>query len=317
MRITVLCGGLGGARLALALQKAGLESNTTFVTNVGDDWEINGLLICPDTDAVLYALAGLFDEERGWGVRGDRFDPFDAGPDWFHIGARDLAHHRRRTDLLRSGRSLTEVTGLLAAELGIRARVLPVTDMPVRTWIRTSNGALAWQEWLVREGAEPQVEGVIYRGIEEAVAGEAVLSAILDADLLVFAASSPVASIGPILACGEVRPAIQKRTGPTVAISPVAHCRPLVLDRDLRRARARAALLRSAGVEHHPVAVARGYAGCIDAYVLDEADAEDAAAVQALGLQVRVAPTVDLSESPRLVDALLDLLETRPEWVAG
>lgn len=303
--VAVLCGGLGGARLALALQAAGLEDRSCFITNVADDCEQDSLRICPDTDAVLYALGGLFDEQRGWGIRGD---VFPASEHWFHLGERDSRQHRARTALLAAGQSLSAAVAELAAGLGVRARVLPASDEDLRTHIHTRDGVLGWQEWLVRERAEPAVADVEYRGLASARAGDGVLTAIREAELLVFAASSPVASIGPTLALPGVAAAIRARRGPTVALSPVALRRPPRSDGDARRARARAALLAAVGRLHHPVAVAESYAGLIDAYVLDEADEIDAAAIERLGLEALVAPTFEAAGAPRLIAALLGLL---------
>lgn len=306
--VTVLCGGLGGARLALALQAAGLEGRSCLVTNVADDCESGSLRICPDTDAVLYALAGLFDEHRGWGVHGDVFPPGAGDDDWFHIGERDLRQHRERAALLATGLSLSAANARLAAGLGVRARVLPASDDDLRTHIHTPRGVLAWQEWLVRERAEPPVAAVEYRGLASARASDAVLAAVQSADLLVLAASSPIASIGPTLALPGVAAAIRARRGPTVALSPIVRRRPLLSESDARRAKARAALLHAVGREHHPVAVAESYADLIDAYVLDEADEADAGAIERLGLQPLVAPTFEAAGGPRLIATLLALL---------
>ena len=306
--ITVLCGGLGGARLALALQAAGLEDRTCFVTNVADDCENGGLRVCPDTDAVLYALAGLFDEQRGWGIRGDVFPARPHGDDWFHVGERDRRQHRARAAVLAKGQSLSAASAHLAAGLGVRARVLPASDDYLRTHIHTPREVLAWQEWLVRERAEPPDAAVEYRGLAAARASAEVLAAVQGADLLVLAASSPIASIVPTLGLPGVAAAIRARRGPTVALSPIALRRPVSAESDARRARARAALLAAVGRAHHPVAVAESYAGLIDAYLLDEADAADVPAIARLGLRPLVAPTFDPAGRPRLVAALLGLL---------
>lgn len=303
--IAVVCGGLGGARLALAIQAAGLESLTCFITNVADDCEHGDLLICPDTDAVLYALGGLFDEERGWGIRGDLFP---AGDDWFHIGHRDREQHRARSAMLTAGLSLSATTARLAEKLGVRPRVLPATDDRLRTHLHTPQGVLDWQTWLVREQARPRVTAVEYRGIERARPTAAVLAAVSTAALLVIAASSPVASTGPTLALPGIAAAIRARRGPTVVLSPVAYRRPLRTEGDARRAHARAALLAAVGIEHHPVAVARSFADLVDAYVLDEADRADLPAVGRLGLKVLVAPTVDRVGGASLIATLLELI---------
>ncbi len=312
--ITVISGGLGGARLALILQAAGVERDCCFITNVADDCEADGLLVCPDTDAVLYALGGIFDEERGWGIRGDVFPACDAATNgWFHVGERDHAHHRERDRLLLQGLSLTSSTARLATRLGITAQVLPATDDRLRTHVRTPQGVLAWQEWLVREHAAPPVVAVKYCGAADASPGPGVIAAIRDAALLIIAASSPVASIEPTLALPGVLSAIRARHRPTVALSPVVRRRPPTIERDTRRTAARAALLASAGIEHDPVAVARHYAGLIDAYVLDEADQADSDAVSQLGIRPLIAPTIDLRDGPRLAATLLALLPPASE----
>ena len=307
--LVVLCGGLGGARLALALQSAGAADETLFVTNVADDVEVGGLLVCPDTDAVIYALAGRFDEERGWGVRGDAFPGARPGePPWFNLGKADRAHHERRRELLASGLTLGAATQVLAGDLRVRAAVRPATAQPVRTRVRTDTGWLGFQEWLVRERAQPPARDVVYAGIEAAKPDPDTLDALGDADLVVLAASSPVASLRPTLALRGVRRALTRRRRPTVAISPVTG-RPLVTDRDRRRSQARAALLAAVGVAHDPAAVAGLYRGLADRFLLDPADAHAARAVADLGLQPVVAPTVaeTIWERARLADVLLSM----------
>jgi LPPG:FO 2-phospho-L-lactate transferase len=288
-RVAVLCGGLGGARVALALQALGLADSACFVTNVGDDLAVDGLLVCPDTDAVLYALAGCFDEERGWGVRGDTFGPRGSQElPWFHVGTEDRRHHVARAALLSGGLTLGEATRRLAEGLGVRAAVVPVADAPVRTRIRTLDGVLAWQEWLVREQGEPEPLGVEYVGAERAIASPMALHAIRGAELVLVAPSSPVASIAPILAVPGVVDALAETR--VVVLSPVVARRSPVLERDVRRHRVRAALLRTVGVAHDPVGVASWYHALSPTFVLDPADAQDAPAVEALGIEAVVAP---------------------------
>ncbi len=288
-RVAVLCGGLGGARVALALQAVGLEGSACFVTNVGDDLAVDGLLVCPDTDAVLYALAGCFDEERGWGVRGDTFGPRGSEElPWFHVGTEDRRHHVARAALLRDGITLGEATRRRAEALGVRAAVVPVADTPVRTRIRTRDGVLAWQEWVVREQGEPEPLGVEYAGAERATASPMALDAIRGAELVLVAPSSPIASIAPILAVPGVADALAETR--VVVLSPVVTRRPPALERDVRRHRLRAALLRTVGVAHDPVGVASWYHALAPTFVLDPADAQDAPAVEALGIEARVAP---------------------------
>lgn len=305
--VTVISGGLGGARLALALEAVGLESRTCFVTNVGDDLVVDGLLVCPDTDSVLYALAGQFDEERGWGIRGDTFPPVAGDHAWFNIGERDREHHLRRRALLDEQLRLSEATRLLAGEMGIAAGVVPATDDEVRTHVVTDVGRLTWQEWLVRERAQPVPAAVEYRGAARARANPEAISAIERAAMVVIAPSSPVASVAPILAVQGFTAALAARPGPTVAITPVVVRRPPQTDRDRRRAHARAALLATVGREHSPAAVAGFYRGLIDTFVVDPDDADDVEEVASQACDVLVAPgpttTVDgLSAIVRILD---------------
>ena len=287
--VTVLSGGLGGARLARALAAEGIADRSSFVTNVGDDLEVDGLLVCPDTDAVLYAFAGCFDEERGWGVRDDTFSAGGEFP-WFHVGERDRAYQAARAELLSRGVSLGDAVRGVAVELGVRATLAPVTDDPVRTFVTTERGTVAWQEWLVRDGAWPEPRSVEYRGAASAAVSTVALGAIRDADVLLIAPSSPVASIAPILAIPGVIDAIVSRERPAIAISPHVARRPPTAARDIDRARVRGALLRAKGVAHEPAAIAAWYRDIAGVFVLDPVDAVEAPAVAAVGLEALVAP---------------------------
>jgi LPPG:FO 2-phospho-L-lactate transferase len=287
--VCVLSGGLGGARLARALVAEGIDDRTSFVTNVGDDLEVDGLLVCPDTDAVLYALAGCFDEDRGWGVRDDTFNA-DGELPWFHVGERDREYQAARAELLGRGLSLGEAVRGVADELGVRATLAPVTDAPVRTFVTTERGTVAWQEWLVRDGAWPEPCSVEYRGAASAVASAVALGAMRDADVLLIAPSSPVASIAPILAIPGVVDAISSRYRPAIAISPHVARRPPTAPRDVDRARVRGALLRAKGVAHEPAGIAVWYRDIAGVFVLDPIDAPEAPEVAAVGLEVVVAP---------------------------
>ena len=323
----MLSGGLGGARVALALKLGGLDAAACFVTNVGDDLSVDGLLVCPDTDAVLYALAGLFDEDRGWGIRDDVFPAAGAGPDrWFNLGERDYAHHARRRSLLDSGLGPAAATARLAGDLGVVARVVPATDDDVRTYVVTGHGVLAWQEWLVRDRAEPVPIGVEYRGAGSASPNHDAVAALSDADLVLIAPSSPIASVAPILAipgfADVLRDRLRRGVGGagsgadrapacrTVAVSPVVSRRPLVTERDRHRARARAALLAARGRDHTPAAVADLYRDLVDTFVLDPADAADCEAVGAaagtgMAVVVAPAPTTTVEGLEALVRTLL------------
>jgi len=305
--LAVLCGGLGGARLALALLAAGRARDTVFVTNVGDDWEVGGLLVCPDTDAVTYALAGTYDEERGWGVRGDTFPGRRPGePAWFSLGERDRAHCARRTHLLRAGAGLGEATARLCGDAGVEATVVPVTDDRVPTVVETAERpprTLGFQEWLVRDRARPPVRAARWPAAASSAPAPAAVAALRDAPLVILASSSPVGSIAPALAVPGIAAALSERHGPTVALSPVTVARPPERSRDRHRAAARSALLASVGVAPTPEAVARWYGRLVSHVVLDPADAARADAVAATGAVPLVAPLLadDAVSRTRLV----------------
>lgn len=307
MKIAAIAGGLGGARFALALQEAALDGATTIITNVADDWTVDGLLVCPDTDAVLYALSGRLDEERGWGIRGDVFPaPGTTSVPWFSLGEQDRAHHQRRRALLDSGLPLGEATRVLARDSGIAATLSPATDDPRPTVITTPDGPLAFQEWLVRERTAPHVLDVHWPG--GARPAPPVLPAIADADVVVLTSSSPVASLEPTLTLPGVRAALVARRDQgmrTVLVSPVVGSAP-TLDRDRHRHSARAALLAARGVEHEPVAVSRLYSDFLTDVVLDPADADR---VHELGSELRVHLAPILAQDPasrrRLVAACI------------
>ncbi|MBI5090652.1 MAG: YvcK family protein [Actinobacteria bacterium] len=309
--MTVLCGGLGGARLALAAVEGGTASSTTFVTNVADDWDVGGLPVCPDTDAVLYALSGRFDTDRGWEVRGDVFPgPRHGEPSWFGIGDLDRATHQRRRSLLESGATLADATDALAAAAGAVARVIPATDHPVRTRIRTSTGWNGFQEWLVRDRA-PHVDEVRWVGLTEATASRGVVDAVDQADLVVIASSSPIASLAPILGIAEIRGALERRsrhsTRPTLALSPVVIGRPPTTERDRHREAARVRLPRSVGIEHTHVAIARWLAPLVSHFAVDPSDASWSDDVAETGVIPVLAPVIgaDVEERRDLV-ALFD-----------
>jgi LPPG:FO 2-phospho-L-lactate transferase len=319
-RVTAISGGLGGARFALALKQESLADRATFVTNVADDWLVDGLLVAPDTDAVLYALEGRFDEERGWGVLGDTFPTAGTGTGsgsapWFSLGELDRQRHVRRSALLGRGLTVSEATSVIAGEAGLAARVLPATDAARGTVVVTAEGSSAFQEWLVRDHAAPDVLDVRWPGADQPPS-PGVLAAIHEADVVVLTSSSPVASLEPTLTLAGVRDALQTRSRggrPTVLLSPVVGSTPTT-DRDRRRHHARAQLLAARGVAHEPAAVASLFADLVTHVVLDPADA-DRVGMLPSGLEGVVAPIVAQDPTSRrlLVEACLSPLLSRQE----
>jgi LPPG:FO 2-phospho-L-lactate transferase len=308
--IAVLCGGFGAARFLCGLRDRGAE--LCCIVNTADDLEYLGLHVCPDLDSILYALAGQYDEERGWGLRDDTFHCNAAlarhGADWFHVGDRDMATHLERTRLLRTGLTLSEATAGLTAAWGVATRLLPMSDAAVRTVVSTDAGALTLQEYLVRHHAGPRVLGVDHSGLAGATPAPGVLDALASADLVVLAPSNPVSSLGPILALPGVRETLAARTGGTVAVTPVVSGRPPATAPEQGRARVRAAFMEARGLPHRAAAVAGLYAGLAQGFVLDERDATEEAEIAALGMRVVCADTLAASpaERRRLAAAVLE-----------
>jgi LPPG:FO 2-phospho-L-lactate transferase len=224
-RVVVLAGGLGGSRCVDSLARAAGPEKITAIGNVGDDSEILGLHVSPDLDTILYTLAGLLDEERGWGVRDETYNALElvgrlGGETWFTLGDRDLGLHLVRTALLREGVPLSAVTARLADALGVRLRLLPATDDRLRTKISTAAGELDFQEWFVARRHEDRVTGIRFEGAESARPAPGVLAALEDAELVVIAPSNPFVSIDPILVVPGTREALRGRR--VAAISPLA-----------------------------------------------------------------------------------------------
>jgi LPPG:FO 2-phospho-L-lactate transferase len=302
MKVTLLAGGTGGTKLAHGF--AMLEGvELTVIANVGDDTEMHGLLVCPDIDALLYTLAGLVDAERGWGIRGDTHTAHDmlarlGAPTWFQLGDADLATGIHRTRLLRDGAGLTDAIAAMAGALEIGVRILPATDDRHRTLIDTDDGPLEFQEYFVHRRQEPDVRGVRFDG--QARPTRAALDALEEADLVVLGPSNPIVSIGPILALPGVREALANASAQRVAVSPIVAGQALKGPADR--------MLVSLGHESSALGVARLYAGLLDRFVLDEADAALAPAVEALGMAAQVLPTVMRTDAGRaeLAAAILE-----------
>lgn len=315
MRVTLLGGGIGCSRLAVPLAAALGSGELTLVVNTGDDLWRHGLRICPDLDTNLYALSGLQDRERGWGVAGDSFRTMDQlrllGVDaWFNLGDLDMATHLLRTSMLRDGASLSEVTAHLVATLELGVTLLPATDDEVTTRIGTEAGELSFQEYFVRHHAVDEVLGVRYAGSAAAAPAPRVLEAIAEADLVVLGPSNPLASLGPILAVPGIRATLEERqaTGATtVAVTPVVAGVPIHAEGEARRARCRAAMMASIGLEHRAAAVGEILAGLADVFVVDRADASEAGALAAMGYRVVEAETIvsDPQRGKALASAVL------------
>jgi LPPG:FO 2-phospho-L-lactate transferase len=272
LNVTVLSGGVGGARFVRGVVDVVGAVATTVVGNVGDDVDVLGLHVSPDLDSILYALAGLADERRGWGRSDETWHALETvgklgAEDWFALGDRDLGLHLVRTQALEAGEPLSSVTARLAEALGVSARLLPATDDRLRTWLDTPAGSFPFQEWFVARGHRDEVDAVRFEGEDAAQPAPGVLEALAGADLILLAPSNPYVSIGPIVAVRELRQALAGRRVPCVAVSPLIGGRAVKgpADRMLRR-------LAGGSSPRH---VASCYPGLIDALVVDEADADD------------------------------------------
>jgi len=310
--VVCLAGGVGGAKLAEGLQTE-LGPDLTVIVNTADDSERHGLLVCADHDTVMYTLAGLENPELGWGLAGDTWNAMDAferyGEEaWFRLGDRDLATHVVRTARLRDGERLTTVCRGLQARLGVRAAILPMTDEPVRTHVRTDAGWLDFQDYFVRLRQAPDVREVRFDGVDAARPTPEVTAAIDAATAIVIAPSNPIVSIAPILAVPgmtELLAGARARGSRIVAVSGIVGGKALKGPADR--------MLASLGHEPTAVGVARGYAGLVDTFVLDTVDAALAPEVEALGLRIVVADTImtDDESRARLARAVLGVAADR------
>jgi LPPG:FO 2-phospho-L-lactate transferase len=305
--LVALCGGVGAARMLAGLVQVLPPQDITAIVNVGDDMVLHGLHISPDLDTVTYTLAGLDNRETGWGVAGESWNVMAelevlGGESWFRLGDKDLATHLFRTERLRAGEPLSAVTASLAARRGIGVRLLPVTDDPLRTRLTLAEPSalgpagteVAFQDYFVRLHHGVAVSAVRFDGAASAAPAPGVLEALAEAGRIVVCPSNPIVSIGPLLALPEVRAALEARRPDVIAVSPIVAGAALKGPADR--------LMRELGSDASVVGVAELYSSWVRALVIDEADAAQAPAVAASGLECVVAPTV--MHSPEAAAAL-------------
>jgi LPPG:FO 2-phospho-L-lactate transferase len=272
VRVALLAGGTGGAKLAAGMQEE-IGSDLTVIANTGDDIETLGVHISPDPDLVTYWLSGEIDEERGWGLKDDSFTVFErltklGAPAWFGLSDRDLAACLYRREFLDEGGRLTDAQAQIARGLGVGARILPMCEAPVRTKVMTAAGTRALQEYLILDRGEPEVQGVELKGIEAAEPSAEVLDALRWAEAIVIGPSNPVISIGPILAVPGMTEAISASSAPVVAVSP------FVAGQVVKGPTER--FMQALGRPSTAAGVASLYSGLIDAMVVDEGDPDPA-----------------------------------------
>ena len=305
--VVVLAGGVGAARFLRGLVRVVAPEDIVVIGNTGDDMWWHGLYIAPDLDTVTYWLAGIADETRGWGIADDTFTAQAAlarlsDASWFQLGDRDLATHLYRTGRLTSGVPLHAVTAELAERLGVPSRVLPMTDAPIETRLKTDAGDLHFQEYFVRERFRPAVHEIYWTGLETARPAPGIAEALSAARLVLIAPSNPSISIGPILRVPGMRALLGAARGRTVAISP------LIAGRAVKGPTVE--LMRAQGVRPDALGVAELYRDIATGFVLDTADAALAGAIAGLGYRIAVRPTIldDSDSASQVASAALDLL---------
>jgi len=294
MRVVTLAGGTGAAKLIRGFSTCIPQRDLTVIGNTGDDTDVWGLHVSPDLDTVMYALGGLLDVERGWGLAGETFNCLAAmathGADtWFNLGDRDLATHLTRTRALADGHALSGVTARLCAALGVAARILPMSDQPVRTMIRVPGGRLTFQEYFVREKALVEVVGVDYEGAAASRPAPGVVEAIRAADAVVVCPSNPVTSIGPILAVPGIVEALRSTAAPVIGVSPIVGGAAV--------SGPAAALLRARGLAVSPLGVAAAYGPWLERLLIDERDRASAPELARTGVHADPADIVMTSRA--------------------
>jgi LPPG:FO 2-phospho-L-lactate transferase len=287
--ITALAGGVGAARFLEGLIRVVPPKEITIIGNVGDDTDIYGLHVSPDLDIVTYTLAGLVDTRKGWGFRGDTFDcqamlgkyGFET---WFNLGDRDLATHIYRTEELRRGRRLSEVTADLISRFDLQVKLLPASDDPLQTYVLSKRRRMHFQEYMVKHKANPVIDKVIFRGADRAGPGEHVTESIMKARGVIICPSNPVVSIGAILAVRGIKSALQWTRAKIVGISPIIGGKTVKGPADK--------LMKAVGIEASVVGVARCYGDFLDTLIIDRVDRVLAPDIEALGIKPVVTNTL-------------------------
>jgi LPPG:FO 2-phospho-L-lactate transferase len=287
--IVVLAGGVGAARFLQGVAQLVPQEQLTVIVNTGDDRDFYGLHVSPDIDIVLYTLAGIVDETHGWGIRNDTYHTMQqlthyGNEDWFLLGDRDLATHIHRTNLLRQGITLSEITDGLRTKLDLQLRLLPMSDQPIATHIQTPAGLLHFQEYMVKRRCADEVQDVIFVGAQAAKPAPGVLDILKEAEAILIAPSNPIVSIGSILAVPGIHDTLHEAQGMIVAVSPIVGGAPIKGPADK--------LMRGLGMEVSAVGVARCYRDFLDVMVIDEQDAHLAERIEDLGIPTVVTNTI-------------------------
>jgi LPPG:FO 2-phospho-L-lactate transferase len=287
--ITALAGGVGAARFLTGLLQLVRQEDLTVVVNTGDDVELFGLHISPDIDIVTYTLAGIVNDVSGWGIAGDTFECLNmfkrfGEVDWFNLGDRDFATNILRTKMLKDGYSLSQITAKISRDLGLKLKILPMTDDKFTTYVQTLEGAFYFEEYLVKRAARDVVLGVDFVGMNMVKPALGVIESIMSSERVIICPSNPVVSIGTILAVPGVRDALQRTRAIKIAISPIIGGVPVKGPADK--------LLHGLGVEVSAYGVAKLYADFLDVFIIDSLDATEKCRIEQLGVKVVVVNTL-------------------------
>lgn len=294
--IVVLAGGVGAARFLQGLVQVIPQERITVIGNTGDDRDFYGLRVSPDLDIVTYTLAGVVDETHGWGIRGDTYNTMQqltsyGNEDWFLLGDRDLATHIHRTNRLRQGKTLSEVTDELRHLFGLQLRLLPMSNQPIATHIQTPAGLLHFEEYMVQRQCADEVQDVVFVGASEAKPAPGVIDAIKEAEAILIAPSNPIVSIGSILSVPGIHDALHEASGMVVAVSPIVGGAPIKGPADK--------LMRGLGIPVSAVGVARCYRDFLDVMVIDEQDASLVPEIEDLGIPTVTTDTIMRDDAAR------------------
>ncbi len=303
--ITALAGGVGAARFLTGLLRLVKEEDVSVVVNTGDDMEMFGLHISPDIDIVTYTLAGIVDDEKGWGIKGDTFQCLEmlkkyGLETWFALGDMDFSTHIFRTDLLKKGFTLSQATKEICRALGLKLNILPMTDDKFETWIKLEEGSVHFEEYFVKRASKDKVLGVDFVGADNAKPSPKVIDSIMDSEKIVICPSNPIVSISTILSIEGIREALRKTSAKVIGVSPIVAGVPIKGPADK--------LLRALGYEVSAFSVAKLYDDLLDTFVIDAKDALEKQLIEQLGIEVKVTDTVmkTLSDKVQLANAVLE-----------
>jgi LPPG:FO 2-phospho-L-lactate transferase len=303
--IVALAGGVGAAKLLRGLVQVIPPQNLVVVGNTGDDLELYGLHISPDLDIIMYTLAGIVDESKGWGVSGDTFNCLEmlgkfGFETWFKLGDRDLATHIARTKMLRDGLTLSQATAKLCKMLDVKVKLIPMSDEPVRTKVFSGKMRLDFQEYFVKRGTKDEVTNVLFEGVEKAKPAPGILEAMRKAERIIICPSNPILSILPILSVPPIRDELRKTKAHIVGVSPIIGGKAVKGPADK--------VMASMGFEVSAYGVAKFYADFLDHFIIDEVDAQQKTRIEELGLTVTVTKTLmkSFGDSVRLAQVVME-----------